>query len=56
MTLAWAYILALLAEVEGMKATNTAREHRGEAQAYDEDAFIAAAEQIRVLVILVRDL
>ncbi len=37
-------------EVEGMKAANAAREHRGEAQAYDEVCFIYAAEDVEKLI------
>jgi hypothetical protein len=36
--------LAIAAEVEGMKALNQWREHRGEGQAYDEAAFLEKAE------------
>lgn len=44
-----ALVLAIQAEIEGMKALNTERESRGEALGYDESAFIQAAEDLRVV-------
>jgi len=35
----YAEIEAVKADIEGMKATNQIRIHRGETPAYDEDAF-----------------
>lgn len=46
-----ALILAVQAEIEGMKAENTQRELRKSSIiAYDEDAFQAKAEELRNLV------
>ncbi len=42
--------LKIYIEVQGMKAANAAREHRGEAQAYDEVCFIYAAKDVENLV------
>lgn len=42
-----ALVLALQAEIEGMKAKNTARERQNYAVAYDEDAFQEMAERLR---------
>ena len=44
-----ALILARQAEVEGMKADNEDRRQRGEAMAYDDDDFCAAASDLREL-------
>jgi hypothetical protein len=35
--------LSVVTEVEGMKAANAEREHRGEVMAYGEDSFAAKA-------------
>ena len=42
-----ALVLALQAEIEGMKAENTARERQNYAVAYDESAFQEMAEKLR---------
>lgn len=42
-----ALVLALQAEIEGMKSANTQRQQRGESMAYDEGAFQEMAESIR---------
>ena len=44
-----ALVLAVQAEIEEMKATNTERENNGYALAYDEKAFADAAKDLREL-------
>lgn len=44
-----ALVLALQAEIEGMKAENVTRERHGLAVAYDEGAFAEMAEKLRNL-------
>lgn len=44
-----ALILAIQAEIEGMKAENTQRERQNYAVAYTEVEFCAKAEELRVL-------
>ena len=44
-----ALVLAIQAEIEGMKVENLEREFRGESLAYGEDAFLIAAEDLRSL-------
>ena len=44
-----AEVLAIQAEIEGMKAANTEREMRGLALAYDESVFVQAAEDLRMV-------
>lgn len=44
-----ALILAIQAEIEGMKAENTQRERQNYAVAYTEVEFSAKAEELRVL-------
>ena len=44
-----ALVLALQAEIEGMKAKNTARERQNYAAAYDENSFLEMAENLRKL-------
>ena len=44
-----AEIHATNARIEAMKAANAAREHRGEAQAYDEAAFHAKADDLDII-------
>ncbi len=48
-------ILAVQAEIEGMKITNSEREENGFAFAYDEGAFLEKAEELRVIVSLHED-
>jgi len=43
--LALANFFVAIADLEGMKAENALREQRGEAQAYDGDAFFALADK-----------
>ena len=47
------FIAYALIEAMGKQAENKIREHRGEAMAYDEDAFIALAENMRRMVLTV---
>ena len=47
-----ALILAVNAEIEGMKALNMFRERRGETIAHSEDYFYQKAEELRVLACL----
>lgn len=42
-----AIILAMQAEIEGMKAENAYREACGQSQAYGEDSFYEMAEKLR---------
>jgi hypothetical protein len=44
-----ALILAVQAEIEGMKAENMQREHRSESMAYSEKDFTKAAEELRII-------
>lgn len=44
-----ALVLALQAEIEGMKSENAARERQNYAVAYDESAFVEMAEKLRNL-------
>ena len=44
-----ALVLAVSAEIEGMKVANMERESQGFAFAYSESAFSKAAEELRVL-------
>jgi hypothetical protein len=44
-----ALILAVQAEIEGMKADNKQREYNGNAMAYDETSFSEKAEELRNL-------
>jgi len=44
-----ALILAIHAEIEGMKAENKRRERQNYALAYTEDEFSVKAEELRVL-------
>lgn len=44
-----ALVLALQAEIEGMKAENIIRESRGEALAYPGSMFTEAADELRNL-------
>lgn len=44
-----ALILAVQAEIEGMKTENAQRNHRGENMAYDDNAFCEKAEELRKL-------
>ncbi len=44
-----ALVLAIQAEVEGMKAANIETESRGYAPAYPESKFVKAAEELRAL-------
>jgi len=44
-----ALVLAVSAEIEGMKVANMERESQGFALAYPESAFSEAAEELRVL-------
>ena len=41
--------LAIQAEIEGMKAFNAQRVETGQAVGYQEDAFFASAEDLRIL-------
>ena len=41
-----AQAVAALAEIEGMKAENQAREDQGKSQAYDEAAFVAVPTRL----------
>lgn len=43
-------ILAVQAEIEGMKSENTLRERQGYSLAYDETYFCQKAEEIREIV------
>lgn len=43
-------ILAVQAEIEGMKSENTLRERQGYSLAYDETDFCQKAEEIREIV------
>jgi len=43
-------ILAVQAEIEGMKALNAYRYERYESIAYDEESFVSKAEEIREIV------
>ncbi len=45
----FALVLAVQAEIEGMKAANMDREQQGHSMAYDEYAFKDKAEQLRSL-------
>ena len=40
-------ILAIQAEIDGMKSANTSRESNGEAMAYSDEDFIAKADELR---------
>ena len=44
-----ALILAVQAEIEGMKAENTQRERLDQSVAWDENSFCEKAEELRVL-------
>ena len=44
-----ALVLAVQAEIEGMKAANIERENANHALTYDEKAFVEAAEELRML-------
>lgn len=44
-----AEILAIQAEIEGMKSENITRESQGYALAYDEKAFVQAADDLRTI-------
>jgi len=44
-----AEVLAIQAEIEGMKAANKERESQGLALAYDESAFVQAANNLRTV-------
>ena len=44
-----AFVLAIQAEIEGMKTANIERENAGYALAYDEKAFTEVAEELRML-------
>jgi len=43
--------LACYARIEMMKALNAHRENRGEAQAYDDDAFANESQQLEILAV-----
>lgn len=44
-----ALVLAVQAEIEGMKAENLQRDVEGNSPAYREDAFATKAEDLRIL-------
>ena len=44
-----ALVLALQAEIEGMKADNSYRERRGESQAYDGEDFSTKSDELETL-------
>ena len=44
-----AMVMSKYAEIEAMKAANTARVQNGLAQAYGEDAFLAIAEELKTM-------
>jgi hypothetical protein len=44
-----ALVLAVQAEIEGMRVANIERESQGYSLAYDEKVFVDAAEELRVL-------
>ena len=44
-----AEVLAIQAEIEGMKVANTERELQGLALAYPAELFVQAAEELRVI-------
>jgi hypothetical protein len=47
---AFGELLALQAELEGMKAFNTDREMRGEALAYEEASFLEISHRMRLAI------
>ena len=44
-----ALILAVQAEIEGMKATNMQRQSNGESMGYNDHDFCCKAEELRIL-------
>jgi len=50
-----AEMYAAVSRIEGMKALNQWRESRGEAQAYDEDAFHAESKTLYHIAVSLRE-
>lgn len=50
-----AEVYAAVARIEGMRALNQWRESRGEAQAYDEDAFLAESNTLLCIATSLRE-